>query len=65
MNSTLASEAVNSALDFITGYARGKRGAGWWLYDGRGGALALCDPVRPRAACPACAEAGHGDPPRP
>lgn len=62
MNGTLGSEAVNAVLDFISGYAAGKRGAGWWLYDGRGGQLTLCDPARPRAACPACAEAGHGDP---
>jgi molybdopterin/thiamine biosynthesis adenylyltransferase len=62
MNGVLASEAVNLALDLITGYARGKRNTNWWLYDGRAGTMARCEPVGRRAKCPACAQEGHGDP---
>jgi molybdopterin/thiamine biosynthesis adenylyltransferase len=62
MNGTLASEAVNTALDFITGYSAGARGAGWWLYDGRAGTIDRCETPARRAGCPACAEYGHGDP---
>ncbi len=62
MNGTLASEAANVVLDFITGYSGGKRGAGWWLYEGRGGEVSRCDLPPRRADCPACAEQGLGDP---
>jgi len=62
MNGVLASEAANSALDFVTGYSRGKRGAGWWLYDGRAGSMTPCDQIARRSSCPACAEQGLGDP---
>ena len=62
MNGVLASEAVNAVLDFLTGYAHGTRGAGWWQYDGRRGELFVFEPVARRATCPACAEAGLGDP---
>ena len=62
MNGVLASEAVNCALDLITGYSNGARGAGWWLYDGRSGSLQRCDHASPCPACPACAERGHGRP---
>ncbi|HYO46667.1 MAG TPA: ThiF family adenylyltransferase [Gemmatimonadota bacterium] len=62
MNGVLASEAVNCALDLITGYANGARGAAWWLYDGRMGSLERCKHPSRRAGCPACAEQGHGEP---
>jgi molybdopterin-synthase adenylyltransferase len=62
MNGTLASEACNTVLDLITGYAAGARGAGWWLYNGKRGSLERCEPVALRANCPACSEKGHGDP---
>jgi molybdopterin/thiamine biosynthesis adenylyltransferase len=62
MNGVLASEAVNMALDLITGYANGKRDSNWWLYDGRAGTMTKCDPFGRRVDCPACAEQGHGDP---
>jgi molybdopterin-synthase adenylyltransferase len=64
MNGVLASEAANSALDLITGYAGGVRGPRFWQYDGRDGALVphRLPPARP--GCPACAEEGLGDPPR-
>jgi molybdopterin-synthase adenylyltransferase len=62
MNGTLASEAVNSALDLITGYSSGARGAAWWLYDGRTGSLQRCEHSSHRPGCPACAEQGHGQP---
>jgi molybdopterin-synthase adenylyltransferase len=63
MNGVLASEACNSVLDLVTGYANGVRGAGWWGYDGLLGELVRYDlPARNRT-CPACAEQGHGDPP--
>jgi molybdopterin/thiamine biosynthesis adenylyltransferase len=62
MNGTLASEAVNIVLDLITGFSAGARGAGWWQYDGRGGALYAASLPPHRADCPACAEAAHGDP---
>jgi molybdopterin/thiamine biosynthesis adenylyltransferase len=63
MNGVLASEAANSALDLVTGYARGKRGARWWLYDGCLGSMTPAEPAARRTDCPACAEQGHGDPP--
>jgi molybdopterin-synthase adenylyltransferase len=62
MNGTLAAEAVNIVLDLITGFSAGARGAGWWQYDGRAGALYPASLPPHRADCPACAEAGHGDP---
>lgn len=63
MNGTLASEACNAVLDLITGYSGGKRGPGWWQYDGRGGTLEQIDPPpRHRPGCPGCAQFGHGDP---
>jgi molybdopterin/thiamine biosynthesis adenylyltransferase len=62
MNGTLASEAVNIVLDLITGFSAGARGAGWWQYDGRSGALYPASLPPHRIDCPACAEAGHGDP---
>jgi molybdopterin/thiamine biosynthesis adenylyltransferase len=62
MNGALASEAVNLALDLITGYASGKRSTNWWLYDGRAGTMTRTEPFGRRAACPACAQEGHGDP---
>ena len=62
MNGTLASEASNAVLDFITGYSGGRRGAGWWLYNARGGEVERCKPSPRRAGCPACAERGLGDP---
>jgi molybdopterin-synthase adenylyltransferase len=62
MNGVLASEACNSALDLIAGYADGHRGAGWWGYDGRRGELTRYDLPSRRRGCPACAEQGHGDP---
>src|SRR6266508_2726874 len=43
MNGVLASEACNAALDLITGYAAGSRGAGWWNYNGRSGELVRCE----------------------
>src|SRR5207302_72888 len=61
MNGVLASEAANSVLNLITGYAGKARGAGWWSYDGRRGALVPCAPPPRRGDCPACAEQGHGD----
>lgn len=61
MNGVLASEAVNSAVDLVTGYASGGRTNGWWAYDGRSGRLVPCNPPPRRKACPACAEQGHGD----
>lgn len=61
MNGVLASEAVNCALDLITGYSNGARGAAWWLYDGRVGSLQRSEHASRRAGCPACAEYGHGD----
>ena len=61
MNGVLASEAVNSVLDLLTGYTSGGRGAGWWLYDGRRGGLERYDLPPRRPGCPACAQAGHGD----
>jgi len=63
MNGVLASEACNSVLDLITGYSGGRRGARQWQYDGRTGELALSDLPSMRLGCPACAQAGHGDPP--
>jgi molybdopterin/thiamine biosynthesis adenylyltransferase len=62
MNGVLASEAVNCALDLITGYSNGARGSAWWLYDGRSGSLQRCDHASRRPGCPACAEQGHGGP---
>ena len=63
MNGTLASEASNAVLDLLTGYSGGKRGPGWWQYDGRGGSFDKVDPPRTRRqGCPACAQLGHGDP---
>ena len=62
MNGTLASEAVNCALDLSTGYSGGSRGAGWWQYDGRAGMICRWTSVANRPGCPACAEQGHGDP---
>jgi molybdopterin/thiamine biosynthesis adenylyltransferase len=61
MNGALASEAANSALDFVTGYAGGRRGSGWWLYDGRAGTMQRCEPTGRRRGCPACAEQARGD----
>ncbi|MEK6274664.1 MAG: ThiF family adenylyltransferase [Actinomycetota bacterium] len=61
MNGVLASEASNAVLDFITGYANGARGSGWWLYDGRGGTMSRAALPPPSSGCPACAELGHGD----
>jgi molybdopterin/thiamine biosynthesis adenylyltransferase len=63
MNGTLASEACNSALDLITGYSGGRRGARIWQYDGRAGTLTAADVPPARPDCPACAEEGLGDPP--
>lgn len=63
MNGVLASEAANTALDFVTGYSGGRRTGGWWQYDGRvGSMIPATDPIRQRPNCPACAEQGHGDP---
>jgi molybdopterin/thiamine biosynthesis adenylyltransferase len=63
MNGTLASEACNIVLDLLTGYANGRRGAGWWQYDGRCGQLDHAE-LPPRwPNCPTCAEALHADPP--
>lgn len=62
MNGVLASEAVNCALDLVTGYSNGARGAAWWLYDGRSGSLQRCEHSSRRPSCPACAEQGLGDP---
>jgi molybdopterin/thiamine biosynthesis adenylyltransferase len=62
MNGVLASEACNSALDLLTGYAGGHRGPGWWGYDGRRGELVRYDLPPRKKGCPACAEQGHGDP---
>ena len=62
MNGTLASEATNTVLDFVTGYSNGKRGAGWWLYNPRVGEVTRCRPPPRRPDCPACAEQGLGDP---
>jgi molybdopterin/thiamine biosynthesis adenylyltransferase len=64
MNGTLASEASNAVLDLITGFSSGARGPGWWLYDGRRGTFERAVPMARRTACPACAQQGHGDPPR-
>lgn len=64
MNGVLASEACNSVLDLITGYSGGHRGARQWQYDGRSGRLEPHDLPPARPDCPACAEEGHGDPPR-
>lgn len=61
MNGVLASEAANSTLDMITGFSGGARGAAWWLYDGRRGALERCEHSSPRPSCPACVEQGHAD----
>lgn len=63
MNGTLASEAVNIVLDLLTGFSAGARGAGWWQYDGRSGAVYPASLPPRRVGCPACAEAGQGDPP--
>lgn len=62
MNGALASEAVNCALDLITGYSNGGRGPAWWVYDGRVGSLQRCEHASRRPRCPACAEQGHGQP---
>jgi molybdopterin/thiamine biosynthesis adenylyltransferase len=62
MNGVLASEGVNCALDLITGYSNGARGAAWWLYNGREGHLERCEHASRRPGCPACAEQGQGDP---
>lgn len=62
MNGVLASEACNSVLDLVTGYASGSRGAAWWDYDGRRGEMTRYDLPSRRPRCPACAEQGHGDP---
>lgn len=64
MNGVLASEACNSVLDLITGYSGGRRGARQWQYEGRSGHLEPHDLPPARPGCPACAEEGHGDPPR-
>jgi molybdopterin/thiamine biosynthesis adenylyltransferase len=64
MNGTLASEASNAVLDLITGYSAGARGPGWWLYDGRAGTFERLVATGRRNGCPACAQQGHGDPPR-
>jgi len=61
MNGVLASEACNSALDVLTGYADATRGAAWWGYDGRRGELTNCGSPPQRRGCPACAEQGFGD----
>jgi molybdopterin/thiamine biosynthesis adenylyltransferase len=61
MNGVLASEAANAALDIVTGYANGGRGAGWWVYDGRRGELSRAALPRRRQDCPACAEEFQGD----
>ena len=63
MNGTLASEACNILLDLLTGYSRGKRGARWWQYNGRTGEVEVAELPARWVNCPACAEAGHGDPP--
>ncbi len=62
MNGVLASEACNIALDVLTGYAGGERGAAWWGYDGRRGELTKYELPPRRSGCGACAEQGHGDP---
>jgi len=62
MNGTLASEAVNAALDIVTGYSGGVRVPGWWQYDGRKGSLDRHDLPFRRRGCPGCAEAGLADP---
>lgn len=64
MNGTLASEACNIVLDLLTGYSGGVRGARWWQYNGRTGEMEVGDLPARWGACPACAEAGHGDAPR-
>ena len=61
MNGVLASEAANSVVDLVTGYASGGRTNGWWTYNGRSGRLVPCTPPPRREKCPACAELGHGD----
>lgn len=62
MNGVLASEACNHALDLITGYSNGARGAGWWGYDGRLGEVTRYHLRGRNRTCPSCAEQGHGDP---
>ena len=62
MNGVLASEACNGALDYLTGYAGGSRGAAWWAYDGKRGEVTRYELPSRRTLCPACAEQGHGDP---
>jgi molybdopterin-synthase adenylyltransferase len=62
MNGALASEACNCVLDLITGYSGGRRGARFWQYEGRTGALTP-HPLPPHnPPCPACAQDGFGDP---
>lgn len=65
MNGVLASEACNSVLDLITGYSGGRRAGVFWQYEGRSGTLTPSDLPSFRPDCPACAEAGHGDPRKP
>lgn len=61
MNGVLASEAANCALDMVTGFSGGSRGAAWWIYDGLAGSLERCEHPSRRPACPACGEQGHAD----
>lgn len=63
MNGVLASEACNSVLDLITGYSGGRRAGVFWQYEGRSGTLSPSEVPSFRPDCPACAEAGRGDPP--
>jgi len=65
MNGVLASEACNVVLDLITGYSGGKRAGVFWQYEGRKGYLEPSEIPSFRSNCPACAEAGMGDPTTP
>jgi hypothetical protein len=62
MNGTLAAEAVNCVLDLLTGYSGGRRGPGWWGYDGAAGTLTFSKLPTHRPNCPGCAQLGLGDP---
>jgi molybdopterin/thiamine biosynthesis adenylyltransferase len=69
MSGTLASEACNAVLDLLTaasggsGGSGGRRAPGCWVFDGGTGAVRPA-PLPPSwSACPACAQAGLGDPP--
>jgi molybdopterin/thiamine biosynthesis adenylyltransferase len=62
MNGLLASQAVSTALELITGYSRVATELGHWQYDARRGELTAHKLAPRRPGCPGCTEEALGDP---